>query len=359
MKPWVVAALVVAGLVLGLIKPDLSGGVFAFVTLYVLLPALIFDAAWQLDAAAARFAWRPILLLAVPGVAITAGIVAIAAHVFGALAIPAALLLGAILSATDPVAVVAIFRRLNLPTGLAAIVESESLLNDGVAVLLYRAMLVGAAAGFSAGSIGAVAIGAILGAVMGVVCGVVVGVAASVALRWQAIPIRVAATLIGAYAAYALASVFDWSGIFAVIACAVVMRAAYRRAGDEGAGEDAAWNVLATAANAILFLGIGAAVQLASFERNWPVVLSVLGAVVLARVVLAYGLRLAVPHLSHAWSVAIGVAGLRGALALALALGLPIDLVGRHTIIDATFGVVVVTLLIGSLTGRLATTALS
>ena len=70
----------------------------------------------------------------------TAGIVAACVHVFGELARGPALLLGAILSATDPVAVVAIFRRLPIPRPLATIVESESLLNDAIAVVLYRAV---------------------------------------------------------------------------------------------------------------------------------------------------------------------------------------------------------------------------
>jgi CPA1 family monovalent cation:H+ antiporter len=357
MKPWIVAALVAAGLGIGLIAPGLTGGAFPFVTLYVLLPALIFEAAWQLDVATMQQMWRPIVLLAVPGVIATAAIVAVAAHVLGALATPAALLLGAILSATDPVAVVAVFRRLKLPTPLATIVECESLFNDGVAVLIYRAMLVGGAAGYSVASIGGVAILAVLGAVMGVACGVAIGMAGAYLSREFGAPVRFAATVGAAYGAYAVAGALEWSGIFAVIACAIAMRTIFGRAQVDGEAEDRAWSRMATVANIALFVAIGAAVQLGSFARSWVLVAAALGAIVLARLVLAWVLRTVDPKLAGPWAIVIGLAGLRGALSLALALGLPADFVARQTIVDVTFGIVVVTLVIGGLSERIIRSA--
>src|SRR5579872_2815772 len=141
MKLWVIAALIAAGLVVGAFAPGAFTGWFRYATFQVFLPAIIFEAAWQLDFGTMRRAWRPIMLLAIPGVAVTAAAIAAIAYYGAHLQLPAALILGAVLSATDPVAVTAIFRRLEVPAVLATIVESESLLNDAVAVVLYRTVI--------------------------------------------------------------------------------------------------------------------------------------------------------------------------------------------------------------------------
>ena len=138
MKLWQIFLAVGLGLAYGLVQPGRLEYALGHATLYVFLPALLFEAAWNLNAKAVRRHWVAITVLAGPGALLTAAIVA------GALAIvrvpfAAALLAGAILSATDPIAVVAVFRRLKVPSTLATIVECESLFNDAVAVALYRA----------------------------------------------------------------------------------------------------------------------------------------------------------------------------------------------------------------------------
>ena len=209
MKLWHIAALLIAGIAVGIAFPGRLTTIFGAATLYVFLPALIFEAAWHLDFQLVRANWKPIALLAVPGVALTAGIVATCVHYVGALAWGPALLLGAILSATDPVAVVAIFRRLPVPRPLATIVESEALLNDAIAVVLYRAII--AALVVSAGAAG------ISHSASQALAGVGIGIAIGA-------PVQTAATLAGAYGCYLLADSFGWSGIFAVLAFGVVLR---------------------------------------------------------------------------------------------------------------------------------------
>ncbi|HEY5348575.1 MAG TPA: cation:proton antiporter, partial [Candidatus Lustribacter sp.] len=112
MKLWHIAALIAAGLIVGEARPGYLAELFRSATLYVFLPALIFEAAWQLDLRLMRRSWQPIVLLAVPGVVVTAALIALIVHGLGGVALGSALVLGAILSATDPVAVTAIFRRL-------------------------------------------------------------------------------------------------------------------------------------------------------------------------------------------------------------------------------------------------------
>ncbi len=146
MKLWQILAVVAIGIVYGLIQPGRLAYAFGHATLYVFLPPLLFEAAWNLNFRAMRRQWIAIGVLAGPGVLLTAVIVA------GALAVVRvpfgpALLTGAILSATDPIAVVAVFRRLPVPRTLATIVECESLFNDAVAVVLYRGVLVALSVG--------------------------------------------------------------------------------------------------------------------------------------------------------------------------------------------------------------------
>jgi len=353
MKVWHIAALVGLGLAFDAWRPGQLGGLFQFATLSVFLPVLIFEAAWSLDLPTMRRAWKPIVLLAVPGVAVTALIVAAGAHYLGGLALPIALLLGAILSATDPIAVVAIFRRLSVPKELATIVESESLLNDAVAVVIYRAVLATVVATLSTTATLGVAGHAALGSVLGLLLGTGVGLIAIQALRLRGnVAVHTLATLIAAYAAYALAERYGWSGIFAVIACGIAM-GEYERRNDAVATADGVehlWSWLSTIANGALFFLIGASVALPGLAREWQPIVATLIAVAVARVALAYGLLAIAPPMLRSWKTVVRLAGVRGALALALALALPATLPGRAVAIDATFAVVVVTIVVGALT---------
>jgi monovalent cation:H+ antiporter, CPA1 family len=127
-------ALVVGGLVIEeshvTIVPTLDPGL----VLFGFLPPLLFDAAFRLDSREARLLLRPILLLALPGTLLTAlvvgGLVAIVLN----LPLVVGLLFGSLVAATDPVAVIGVFKGLRAPPRLAAIAESESLINDGVAI---------------------------------------------------------------------------------------------------------------------------------------------------------------------------------------------------------------------------------
>jgi CPA1 family monovalent cation:H+ antiporter len=355
MKLWHIAVLVGLGLAFDAWRPGQLGGLFQFATLSVFLPALIFEAAWSLDLPTMRRAWKPIALLAIPGVALTALIVAAVAHYLGGLALPIALLLGAMLSATDPIAVVAIFRRLNVPRELATIVESESLLNDAVAVVVYRAVLATVVATLSATATLGVAGWAALGSLLGLLLGIGVGLIAIQALRLRGnVAVHTFATLVAAYGAYALAEHYTWSGIFAVIACGITM-GEYERRNDAVAtadGVEQTWSWLSTIANAALFFLIGASVALPDIAREWQPILAALVAVALARIALAYGLLAIAPPMLRSWKTVVRLAGFRGALALALALALPPTLPDRVIAIDATFAVVIVSIIIGALTAE-------
>lgn len=348
-----IAALLIAGIVAGIIFPGRLTGVFGAATLYVFLPALIYEGAWRLESRTMGRMWAPILMLAVPGVICTAAIVAVCLHYLGGVGWIEALLLGAILSATDPVAVMAIFRRLQLPHSLLTIVESEALLNDAVAVVIYRGVAA-AVALTTAAALWQVTGLAALGAILGIICGVVIAAAAAVVLGRSSFFIAYGAvTLAGAYGSYYLATRFDWSGIFAVLAFGITLRLLQQRRLEAACAEAVGrfWEGIALVANAVLFFLIGSAIDITQIGRELPVALLTAAVIFAARFAIVHGLlEFARPRLHLAWLTVVRMAGIRGALSLALALAIPAAVAGRELVINVTFVVVVLTLLAGLLT---------
>ena len=225
MKLWQILVVVGLGVGYGLVDPDRFAYALGHATLYVFLPPLLFEAAWNLDYRAIRRQWVAIAALAGPGVLLTAVIVAGALSVVRVPFGPA-LLAGAILSATDPIAVVAVFRHLKVPKTLATIVECESLFNDAVAVALYRAVLAALAVGTaSAGRMGFVALQTAGGVAGGIALGIAIAFLAARLLRGSdRARIQVAATIAGAYGAYFAADALALSGIFSTIAFGIAFR---------------------------------------------------------------------------------------------------------------------------------------
>lgn len=351
MKFWQILVVVGLGVAYGLVEPERFAYALGHATLYVFLPALLFEAAWNLNYKAILRHWQAIATLAGPGVLITALIVA------GALAVVRvpfgpALLTGAILCATDPIAVVAIFRRLKVPKTLATIVECESLFNDAVAIALYRGVLVVLSLGMSSG--GAIALVGLqtLGSAAG---GVVIGVAlafliARVLRVSRNAAIQIAATIVAAYGSYFAAEYLHLAGIFATIACGIALRYYERSWMTLSIAEDVDrfWDIGALLANALVFFMVGAALEIGRVAREPVFVVACLVAIAVARIVVG-GLLLPGGY-PREWIDVVRVAGMRGALSLVLALAIPVGVAYRSAIIDAAFAVALATLAAGSLT---------
>lgn len=318
---------------------------FAFgdALLFVFLPPLIFEAAWNLDLdALRRTAWR-IALLAIPGTLATAAIVAAGAMLGGGLPFGAALLFGAIVAATDPVAVVAAFRRVRVPTDLRTLVEGESLFNDGVALILFG-FAVTVASGQPV-SPGADVLWGIVEAIGGAAIGVAAGLVCAGVLRvTDAAEYEVTVTIVLAYLSYVGATELHASGIFATIGGAIALRAMLRRAPhtiSNAEDVDRVWNALAFVANAAVFTATGLVIEPARILHEPGLVAGAIVAVVAGRIGLAV---LATRALSS--RITMFLAGMRGALPLALALSLPDAVPFRPQIIDATFAVVLFTIVV-------------
>ena len=327
---------------------------FGLQVLFVFLPALIFEAAWNLDVASLRRTWKPIALLAIPGVLFTALLVGYGLSWSGQLPLREGILLGSIIAATDPIAVIATFRRLAVPHDLAMIVEGESLFNDGTAVVLYSAMLASLDPHATLLPIG-IAFHAMIATLGGAALGFLGAFAIASLLRGtQDVMLHIVASVVVAYGVFLTAEHLHVSGIFGVLTAGIALRA-FRHFPYEEQIQleiDRFWSVLAFLANSLVFLLLGLRIEAKRIFHEPHLIFSTLLLIFITRTMLSYGpLRLMLPsqHRTH-WQHVITISGMRGALSLALAVLLPETTQYRAVIIDAVFAVVTTTLIVQGLT---------
>jgi monovalent cation:H+ antiporter, CPA1 family len=341
--PYIVALLIVT-----LPLPPLqSDEHFAEAFLIVLLPTLIFEAAWNLNVAELLRTWRAVAFMAIPGCLVTIATVGGGLALTGLMPLMPALLLGAIVAPTDPIAVIATFKRLRVPPELSMTVEGESLFNDGVAVVLYAALAVAVETGSRlqplalTGSILVVALG---GAAIGIA---VAGLAYAV-VRWTIDrDLHVIGSLLVAYGAYLAAEALHDSGIFAALCGGVAYRWFEHRRNDDAIVEHVQtfWSIAAFFANTVVFMLVGARIEVWRVVQHPLMIVATLVLVIVSRLALVYG---ALPFLGvpqRAWQHVIALSGIRGGISIALALSLPHALPYRDDIVDVVYGVVAITIL--------------
>jgi monovalent cation:H+ antiporter, CPA1 family len=326
--------------------------------LALFVPPLVFEAAFHLNFRELQRNLPGILLLAVPGVILTTLIVAGVLMLGNTLSLPLALVFGALIAATDPVAVVALFRSIGVPKRLAVLIEGESLLNDGTAIVLFNLMLIVALTGRfnlveSISSFLRVAIG---GTVVGLVLGWVIS---RLIARVDDYLIETTLTTVLAFGSYLVAEQLHFSGVLAVVAAGLVNG----NMGPQGMSPTTRivlfnfWEYVAFLANSMVFLMIGLQVSIPALLATWQPVLWAILAVLLARLVVVYGLSWIVKRVSEPipfkWQHVLNWGGLRGAICLALALSLPASLGSDRDLLRVmAFGVVLFTLLVQSTTMR-------
>jgi CPA1 family monovalent cation:H+ antiporter len=347
-------ALVVFGLLVSVLAPQSGIAVTPELILAIFVPGLIFDAAFRMDLALLRRNLAGVLLLALPGVLIVAGLVTLVLHLATGMPYASAFLVGAMVSATDPVAVISTMRRTRVSRSLANLVEAESLFNDGTGVVLFSVAISGAdllgagAATFAATIAVSVAIGAAVGTVT-----------MWVASRTEDVNLELTLTLIAAYGSYLAADAAGLSGIIATLMAGIIIGSYGHRRGLSARARvaiDTVWEYLAFLLTAFVFLLIGLAITPAdligaAWAIGWGVV-----AVLLGRAVVVYGLlgglgRTALGRrvgldVPRAWLHVVFWAGLRGAIAVALALSVPGSQADRGLLESVVFGIVIFTLLV-------------
>ena len=345
--------LVVAGLWGAILFPEIAVAITPGLVLGVFVPGLVFAAAYSIDWTDLRPVLGPIVALAIPGVLASAVVVAFALHLGMGLPLELAFVVGAITAATDPVAVVATMRRLDVPRGLRTLVEGESLLNDGTGLVLFALAVRAVEAGVGTSEAAVLFVGTIaVSAVVGVVGGLL---AARLIRATNERTIQLGVSLVTAYGTYQLAEVIGLSGILATVIAGIALGSRMRRT----AGSDMLvreiedlWEVVAFILTSLVFLLIGFAIRLPSlFSAGSGMVLGT-AAVVAGRALIVYlpaaAVRVWRPGraLPRGWAHVIFWSGLRGAIALAAALSLPPDFPQRELIQQISFGIVLVTLLV-------------
>ena len=339
-----------AGVLVGLLPGEQLPHVGADVILLAFVPGLVFEAALTLDLPELRRRLLPVSLLATVGVVVTVLLVGTLTHLALGLSWASAFLLGSILAATDPIAVVTLVRQVKAPAGLAAILEGESLFNDGTGVAVFSAVLATIVAGHP--SFGDATLRFFAITIGGAAVGVAVGFLGVALVRVaEDAPLEILATLVIAYGSYLAADLVHASGIVAVVSAGVVIARYGSSAGKlHGTQLLGFWNLLAFVLNAVLFILVGAALPAWKLLPVAGLVLGTFAIMLLTRAVPVYGLLTASAIRSRAipwaWRHLTFWAGLRGALSVALALSVA-GVAGVDTRVSAiAYGVVLLSLLV-------------
>jgi CPA1 family monovalent cation:H+ antiporter len=352
------AGLVLAGLLLGAVHILPAPQLTKSLLFTVFLPGLLFEAAFHLEFT--EF-WRnrlTITSLAVPGVvaatALTALILAPVARALGfgeGFDWRYALVFGALIAATDPIAVVALFRSLGAPRRLSVLVEGESLFNDGTGIVFFTLSLTIVGGGPFTFTDLALQFVEIVG--IGALIGMAVGLVVSQVLRRMDDPmIEITLTTIAAYGSFVTAEHFHYSGVIATVTAGMLCGNYSARAGmapSTRVAVESFWEYVAFALNSMVFLLIGFEVDLRALLASWPVILVAYLVVTLVRgLVIAGGMALlgrTRERFPLSWSAVLFWGGLRGALPMVLALSLPATFAHRDLIVRMTFGVAVISIL--------------
>ena len=328
----------------------------------VFLPPLIFEAAIHLSASSMQKDILPITTLVIPGVILStlvtaAVMIPVSQHFtqIDTITWPLGILFGAAVAATDPVAVVAIFKRLGIPTRLRLLIESESLLNDGTSIVVFILAL-----HYIQGDIGTpretvIDFFRIVG--FGLLTGMIVGLLTAFAMR-QLDDAMVTITLstVAAYGSFLIADKMGVSGVMSTVAAGLIV-------GNKGLSQtlfpsiristETFWEYIAFAMNSLIFLLMGFAINLQLLWELWPIVLIAYISVLVARfVIVHFTWLLFYPsklHFPYRWNIVLAWGGLRGALSMVLALSIPESLGFKDVIVTLVFGVVLLSIFLQGL----------
>lgn len=355
-------ALVVAGLLLGAAHafqpPELTKDL-----LYsVFLPGLVFEAAFHLEF---KKFWQnklAIHALAVPGVIASIGLTALiltpvadALHFVDGFRLEHGLVFGALIAATDPIAVSALFKTLGAPKRLSVLVEGESLLNDGTGIVVFT-LIAGAVTG-GRFSLGAASLDFVRVVGMGLLIGTLIGYAASKLIHQVDDPmIEITLTTVAAYGSFVAAEHFHFSGVISTVAAGMLCGNYAARTGMSPSTRIAVetfWEYVAFALNSLVFLLIGFCIHLDTLLASWKPILAAYAAMTAGRAgvifVVSGLLRRTRESLPWSWTAVLTWGGLRGALSMVLVLGLPASFPHRELLVNMTFGVVVISILVQGL----------
>jgi CPA1 family monovalent cation:H+ antiporter len=356
-------ALVLTGLALGILNLFTPPHLTKELLFSVFLPGLLFEAAFHIEF---REFWRnrlAIASLAVPGVAAAVALTTViltpvvnTLHLEQDFTWQYALVFGALIAATDPIAVVAVFRSLGAPRRLSVLLDGESLLNDGSAIVFFTlslSLVTGASVTgwqLTTDFLKIVGFGGLIGAAVGLAVSQVIK-------QIDDAMIEITLTTIAAYGSFVTAEHFHYSGVIAVVVAGVLCGNYGARTGmtpSTRVAVETFWEYVAFALNSIVFLLIGLEVHLDALFSSWKVILVAYLVVTAGRGLVIFAvsglLRKTREKIPWPWSVVLTWGGLRGGLPMVLVLSLAKDFPHRDLLVTMTFGVVMISILVHGMT---------
>lgn len=340
------------------------------VILYILLPVLIFEASVNMNTRLLFKNVVPVLALAAPGLVISTFVVGLTVKFLTPLPLGPSMLFGALISATDPVAVIGLFKELGAPKRLSILVDGESLFNDGTAIVMFNIVMKMITAGavfglatFAQGSfdfitifLGGVLIGAVIGYIM----------MRFVTLAGNDPMIEIAMSVIAAYTSFIVADrCFGLSGVMSAMGAGMVVSYyGYLRFSPEVREyQKDFWEFASFAANSFIFLLLGLTGKDLIFGifQSGKLLIYIAVALIgctIGRIIIVYAVLPFIERLkgqekiSMSYKAVMLWGGLRGALPIALAVSLPQNFPHRDLIIQLTLGVVFYTVLVQGMTIR-------
>jgi CPA1 family monovalent cation:H+ antiporter len=324
--------------------------------LFIFLPPLLFEGAIHFEITDLRRNMRTIGTLAFPGLLVSGFLAGFAIQKLTGLPMTVALLVGVMITPTDPISVLALFKKLGVSKRLSMIVEGESVFNDGTGIVLYS-VLVGIVTSGTL-NVSASVLLFLKVVIGGLLTGLVLGYLAFLFLkRLDDHVLEVLITVLLAFGAFLVAEhTFHVSGVMAVVAAGVLV-------GNQGARLAMSpttrlaiknfWEIAAFVINSLIFLMIGTQIHLYELWAIWPTILAGFAIVTASRAIACYPLlallNTAGERIPVRWFHVINWGGIHGSIPVALALGLP-DIPERGFIVNLVFGVVFLSLTVQGLT---------
>ncbi|TWT03742.1 sodium:proton antiporter [Planomicrobium sp. CPCC 101079] len=359
-------ALVLVGLFLGIVTLPIplidhaeeyitQSNVFQAIIISLFLPILLGDATLKLPFHH-LYKWKKtVLWMALGGTFLSFIIIGFSAHYLIGLPIAVAFTFAALMSATDPISVLSIFKSAGVSEKLSTIMEGESLFNDGIAIVLFQISSLYLLTYIEMGWAG-VGSGIWLFlqfAVGGVLVGLVLGFVFSQIIRfYDDYPFEIAISAILFFGSYFIAEHLHVSGVIAVVAAGFVFG---DYGGKIGMSENTErninvfWDVITLIANSLIFLIVGLEIRNINFAGQWNIIIYAVFIVIAARIIALFFSTMPARSLNRKERVLLNWGGLKGSLSIALALSLPADFEGRETVLLLTFAVVLFSLIVQGL----------
>lgn len=358
-------ALVIVGLIIGLIHLPLldhakefitQSSVFQVVIISIFLPTLLGEAALKLPFSDLNENRKPIISLALGGTFISFLLIGFSVYFLLGLPLAVAFTFAALMSATDPISVLSIFKSLGVPKKLTTIIEGESLFNDGVAVVLFMISSVYLISYIDMGwaGLGSGIFLFLKFALGGILIGTVFGVLASLVIKLvDNYPMEITISLLLFFGSFFAGEIFHVSGVIAVVIAGIIFG---NYGGNIGMSPvtklniNTFWDVIAFIANSLIFLMVGLEINNIDMSGKWGMVLIAVFIVVVSRGIAVYTSLSLVKGFQRKYKHVLNWGGLKGSLSIALALSLPPTFEGRDDILVLTFSVVLFSLIVQGMT---------